>query len=88
MSNFHCKFILQGEGGHQILRETCPFVLNLGTQFENVGRTFEVHRIVKEEGTEPWVLFYCRQLNATPWLTEHIEKSIYLVMSKGKGVNA
>lgn len=89
------KYILQDAHGDQLARINLPFVLNIGTQFENPhsNGTFEVYKITKEPVSMPLFYaveakFYWRQINDTPWLYNHLEKSEYFVMHKSLGVNA
>lgn len=88
------KYILQDSEGGQLARINLPFVLNIGTQFEDpeANGTFEVYKITKEPVSLPIfysleVKFYCRKINDTPWLYGHLEKSEYLVMNKAANVN-
>lgn len=88
------KYILQDQAGDQLARINLPFVLNIGTQFEDPHSmgTFEVYKIVKEPTSAPLfyhveVKFYCRQINDTPWLYAALENSEYLVMNKHANVN-
>lgn len=88
------KYILQDQVGDQLARITLPFVFNIGTQFEDPHShgTFEVYKIVKEPASNPLfyqieVKFYCRKINDTPWLYDHLEKSEYLSMHRGAKVN-
>lgn len=88
-------YILHDEDGQQLARIKLPFVINIGTQFEDPHSkgTFEVVKIVKEPNTFPIfftteIKFYCRQINSTPWVFDHLKSSEYVVLSKSKGVNA
>lgn len=88
------KYILQDQEGDQLARIDLPFVFNLGAQFEDPHSrgTFEVYKIIKEPVSVPLfyqieVKFYCRKINDTPWLYDHLEKSEYLVLNKSAKVN-
>lgn len=85
-------YILHDEDDQQLARIKLPFLLNIGTQFEDPHSkgTYEVYKIIKDPDKlfTREIKFYCRQINKTPWVFDHLKATEYRVLSKSKGVNA
>lgn len=79
MTEFY--YVFMNEKQEVILKENLPILLNIGTQFEKKEGTYEVFKIIKDKADWP-IMICARQINTSPWLLGHLDKSQYFVMTK------